>query len=60
MDKMIGFIAMVIEDARDISLLNGQAKYRAYFINTTRYERFRLDVESILTIDGYDDCIVTV
>lgn len=52
------FIAQMIKDAKDVSLTNGQAKYRAYFIKTKLYAKYRGDVDAILTIDGYGDCIV--
>ena len=57
--NMVTFIALAIEQSRKISLEAGQAKYRAYFINTTRYAAFKTDVDEILTLDGYGDCIVT-
>ena len=37
----------------------GQDKYKAYFINTRLYLRYKADVDNILTLDGYGDCIVT-
>lgn len=52
------FIAGRIEDARDVSLEAGQAKYRAYFINTKLWARYKADVDAILEVDGYADCIV--
>lgn len=60
--NMVGFIVMSIEDARKIGLEQGQAKYKAWFLtgtNATRYAQFKADVDSILTVDGYGDCIVT-
>lgn len=60
MDKMVGFITMVIKDDFDTSgLVSAQAKYKAYFINTTRYARFKADVDTNLQTDGYGSCIVT-
>lgn len=56
---MITFIAGRIKDARDKSLEEGQAKYRAYFVNTSLYLKYKADVDSILIQDGYSDCIVT-
>ena len=53
------FIAGKIVNAREISLEAGQAKYRAYFIKTKLYAKYRADVDAILTVDGYADCIVT-
>lgn len=57
---IITFIAQRIEEARDKSLEEGQAKYRAYFINTTLYLKYKPSVDAILLQDGYGDCIVTV
>lgn len=57
--NMVTFIALAIEAARKVSLESGQAKYRAYFISTTRYAAFKADVDEILTLDGYGDCIMT-
>lgn len=56
---MAPFIALVIMQAADKGLQEGQDKYRAYFINTHIYERFRADVNTILQTEGYGDCIVT-
>lgn len=57
---MAPFIALVIMQARDAGGAQaGQAKYRAYFINTNLYLRFKPDVDTILQTDGYGDCIVT-
>ena len=56
---MITFVANRIIDAKRIGLLEGQTKYRAYFVATKLYERYRLDVEAILLIEGCGDCIVT-
>lgn len=55
---MITFIAQRIEEARDISLEKGVAKYKAYFVNTKIYKRYRADVNALLEQDGYEDCIV--
>ena len=57
---MILFIANRIEDARKIGLLEGQAKYRAYFVNTNLYESKRLETEAMIIQDDCGDCIVTV
>lgn len=56
---MVTFIAKQIEKAGDKSLAQGKDKYRAYFIKTALYLDFKADVDSILQIDGYGDCIVT-
>lgn len=59
MDNMATFIAKMIMKARDVSLEEGQAKYRAYFVNTTLYLSWKSDVDTILQTEGYADCIVT-
>lgn len=56
---MITFIAGRIELARETSLEAGQAKYSAYFVNTTLYLKYKPDVDAILSQDGFSDCIVT-
>lgn len=51
-----------IEEAREISLEKGQAKYRAYFVRKNAaklYGRYQDTVNSILELDGFSDCIVS-
>lgn len=55
---MITFIAQRIEEAREISLESGIAKYKAYFVKTRLYKKLRADVDAMLEQDGYADCIV--
>lgn len=55
---MITFMAQRIELEREKSLEVGQIKYRAYFVNTTLYLKWKADVDAILIQDGYGDCIV--
>ena len=55
---MITFIAQRIEEARDFSLEKGITKYKAYFVNTRLYKRYRANVNALLEQDGYEDCIV--
>lgn len=55
---MVKFIAIRIEKEADKSLEAGQAKYEAYFVNTGIYEKYRADVDTKLTADGYADVIV--
>lgn len=56
---MIPFVVFMIEQARDISLEKGIAKYKAYFVNTKIYvKRYKAGVDAILIQDGYEDCIV--
>ncbi len=54
---MVGFIARRIEEARDVSLADGIKKYKAYFVKTKIYKRYKDEVDAILTQDGYEDCI---
>lgn len=56
---MVTFIAQRIEEAFDRGgLESGQAKYRAYFVNTRLYLKQKADVDTILATDGYEACIV--
>lgn len=56
---MSTFIARMIIEQAERSTEGGKNKYRAYFVNTKLYVRWQEDVNSILTIEGYTDCIVT-
>ena len=56
---MSTFIADRIMEQADRSVEAGQNKYRAYFVKTKLYEKWRKDVETILITDGYEECIVT-
>ena len=57
---MSAYIASRIELAYDENGLEaGQAKYRAFFITTTLWTRYQADTDTILTVDGYEACIVT-
>ena len=57
-NMMAPFIARMIIKAANKSLEQGQAKYRAYFVKTHIYADYHADVDTILTTDGYEDCIV--
>lgn len=57
--NMSTFIAERIMEQADRSVEAGQNKYRAYFVKTKLYEKWRNDVETILITDGYEECIVT-
>ena len=56
---MSTFMAGRIELAKETSLDAGQDKYRAYFVNTLIYAKYKADADTILTTDGDGDCIVT-
>lgn len=56
---MNNFIAARIEEAADISQDNGVKKYKAYFVKTKLYKKWRDEVNAILEQDGYEDVIVT-
>lgn len=53
------FISMMIMTQADNSLENGQAKYRAYFVKTKLYVKWQIEVNNILSENGYSGCIVT-
>lgn len=56
---MVAFIAdrIILEANKSLEL--GQEKYRAYFINTSLYLKYKQDVDTILQTDGYGDVIVS-
>lgn len=54
----MAFIVKKIEKARKISREAGQAKYRAYFLNTNRNESLKGATDQMLIADGFADCIV--
>ena len=56
---MAPFIAKMIIKAANVSEEAGQAKYRAYFVNTAIYAMYQADVNTILETEGYGTCIVT-
>lgn len=56
---MSTFIAKMIIKAADTSLEAGQTKYRAYFVKTLIYIKYKEDVDTILRTDGYEDVIVS-
>lgn len=57
-NSMSTFIARMIEQAAERSEEQGKAKYRAYFIRTNLYAKWKPDVDTILTTDGFEDIIV--
>lgn len=57
---MIAFIARRIEEQAERTVELGIAKYRAYFIKTKAYAKYRDEVDAILAQDGFADCIVEV
>ena len=52
------FIANRVLEAREISIANGKAKYRAYFVALKIYARYKAAVDAILVTEGAEDCIV--
>lgn len=55
---MIVFIAGRIMLDADNSTQQGQEKYKAYFVNTSIYQQYKNEVDTILRTDGYADVIV--
>ena len=59
-NKMAWAITTDIENIYDSEGLEAaQNRYRAWFINTVYYLRYKETVDNTLTIDNYGDCIVT-
>ena len=56
---MITFIAGRIIAEADKSSEEGKEKYRAYFVKTPIYLRYKADVDAILVQDGYENVIVS-
>lgn len=58
MGDMTTFIAKRIMEKADKSIEAGRDNYKAFFIKTKIYEKWRADVDAILETDGYGECIV--
>ena len=58
MIEMSTFIAKKIIEKADRSTEEGQKKYRAYFVKTGLYKKWKEEVDTILKTDGYDEVIV--
>ena len=58
MNDMTTFIASRIMEEADKSVEAGQKKYRAYFVKTRLYKRWKDNVDTILKTDGYEEVIV--
>lgn len=58
MNDMVTFMARRIIEEAEKSVEAGQKKYRAYFVKTRLYKRWKDDVDTILKTDGYEDIIV--
>lgn len=62
--NMIKFIAQNIKEAFSTGrteadcIKAGQAKYKAYFVDTLVYTRYKKGVDEMLTAEGYAACIV--
>ena len=56
---MAEFIANRVLEARLVSVKDGKAKYRAYFVTLKIYARYKNAVDAILIAEGAEDCIVT-
>lgn len=56
---MATFIAQRIEEACDRGgVEDGRTKYEQYFVNTRLYLKWRAEVDTIISTDGYEACIV--
>lgn len=56
---MITFIAGRIEEEARKSIEQGQEKYRAYFVRTSLYLKYKPEVDAILIQDGFSEVIVS-
>lgn len=56
---MSAFIAMMILRQAEISIEAGQDKYRAYFVNTPLYLKWKPEVDTILQTEGFSEVIVS-
>ena len=57
---MTTFIARQIEQKAEVNIEAGKDKYRAYFVRTKLYVKYKSDVDAILDADGYSAVIVEV
>lgn len=53
------FIRSRIEDQADKSEEAGIEKYKAYFVHTRMWKKYRAKVNELLKEDGYENVIVT-
>ena len=58
MNDMATFIASRIMEEANKSTEAGRKKYRAYFVRTSLYKKWKDEVDTILETDGYDEVIV--
>lgn len=58
MNDMTTFIASRIIEEAEKSVGAGQKKYRAYFVKTRLYKRWKDIVDTILKTNGYEEVIV--
>ena len=58
MNDMTTFIARRIMEKAKESIEAGQKKYRAYFVRTGLYKKWKKEVDTILRTDGYEEVIV--
>ena len=54
MNDMTTFIASRIMEEADKSVEAGQKKYRAYFVKTRLYKRWKDNVDTILKKEGWE------
>lgn len=55
---MVTFIASRIIREAEKSVEKGRKMYRSYFVSTTIYQKWRADVDAVLTQEGYEDVII--
>ena len=55
---MVNTIVRIIEKACDSSLEEGREKYSAYFVEKSKYEKYRAEVDAKLITEGYAEVII--
>ena len=48
----------IIDAAQENGTESGRTKYKAYFVSTKKMNRYKSNVDNILIVEGYGDCIV--
>lgn len=52
------FIARMIIKESKIGIEKGKEKYRAYFVKTSLYRKWKKEVDNLLKNNGYEEVIV--
>lgn len=55
---MAAFITRMISEEAEISIEKGQEKYKAYFVKTSLYRKWKKEVDNLLKNKGYQKVII--